>query len=515
MAVTAVLLAFLCVILSILYYLSQYKFDYWKKQNVPYLQPTPLFGNYKEYILLKKFLTEVVNGLCEQFPKEPYIGAFMGTEPTLIVKDPDYLKLILTKDFYYFNSREIAEHSHKEVLGRNIFFTSGDNWKILRQNVTPLFSLAKMKKMFYLIEECSDNLDRVLFDLSKQPSVEVRGLMSRFTIDCIGSCAFGVNTKAMKLDDGSNPFVKIGQKIFEASNIRGIKVVSRLIWPSIFYNLGFKAFPSEVPEFFSNLLTNVFEQRQYKNSGRHDFVDLVLGLSADKFLTGDSISNLKGEKKKTTLEVDHDLLSSQCTLFFAAGFETSATTLSFMLFEMAKNPNIQKRVLDEVDDYFSKNDKLSYECVSETPLLDACINETLRLYPLIGVLTRELVEDYKLPSGVLLNKGMRIHIPVQHIQRNSEYFPDPDVFRPERFMGDEKESIKPFTYMPFGEGPRTCIGMRFAKMQITAGLLTILRKIRVELAPDTHMTVELEPRAMTTQPKHGIYLKFVPREISC
>ncbi|CAF4885563.1 unnamed protein product [Pieris macdunnoughi] len=69
--------------------------------------------------------------------------------------------------------------------------------------------------------------------------------------------------------------------------------------------------------------------------------------------------------------------------------------------------------------------------------------------------------------------------------------------------------------MPFGEGPRTCIGMRFAKMQITAGLLTILRKIRVELARDTRMTVELEPRALTTQPKHGMNLKFVQREISC
>ncbi|CAH4028006.1 unnamed protein product [Pieris brassicae] len=325
-----------------------------------------------------------------------------------------------------------------------------------------------MKKMFYLIEECSDNLDKVLVDLSKQPSVEVRALMSRFTIDCIGSCAFGVNTKAMKLDDGSNPFVKIGQKIFDASNIRGFKVVSRVIWPSIFYNLGFKAFPSEIPEFFSKLLTNVFEQRQYKNLGRHDFVDLVLGLRNDKFITGDSISNLKSEKKKITLEVDHDLLTAQCMLFFAAGFETSATTLSFMLFEMAKNPEIQKRVLHEVDDYFSKNDKLSYECVSETPFLDACINETLRLYPVVGVLTRELVEYYKLPSGVLLNKGMRIHIPVQHTQRNSEHFPDPDVFRPERFMGDEKENIKPFTYMPFGEGPRTCIRMRFAKMQASS-----------------------------------------------
>ncbi|XP_047511326.1 cytochrome P450 6B2-like [Pieris napi] len=511
MAVTAVLLAFLGVLLSIFYYWSQYKFDYWKKRNVPHLQPTPLFGNYKEYILMKKFLTEVVNGICEKFPKEPYFGAFVGTEPALIVKDPDYIKLILTKDFYYFNSREIAEYSHKEVIGRNIFFTSGDNWKILRQNVTPLFSSAKMKKMFYLIEECSDNLDKVLFDLSKKPSVEVRSLMSRFTIDCIGSCAFGVKTEAMKLDESNNPFVEIGRKIFEASNVRGIKAISRIIWPSIFYNLGFKAFPSEAPEFFSKLLTNVFEQRQYKNSGRHDFVDLVLGLKAEKFLTGDSISNLKGEKKKTTLEVNHDLLSSQCVLFFAAGFETSATTLSFILFEMAKNPEIQKRVLDEVDHYFSKNNKISYECVSETPLLDACINETLRLYPVLGVLTRELVEDYKLPSGVLLNKGVRIHIPVQHIQRNPEYFPDPDVFRPERFMGNEKENIKPFTYMPFGDGPRTCIGMRFAKMQMTAGLLTILRKVRVELAPDTRMTVELEPRSLTTQPKHGINLKFVPR----
>ncbi|CAK1541468.1 unnamed protein product [Leptosia nina] len=515
MTLTAILVSGIAVLLALFYYLSKHKFDYWKVRNVPYPEPIPLFGNYKQYILLKKFITEVVDKLCEKFPKEPYFGAFLGTEPTLIVQDPDYIKLMLTKDFYYFSSREIAEHSHREILTRNIFFTSGDRWKILRQNVTPLFSLAKMKKMFYLIDDCTKSFERVLDDITKQPSVEVRNLMSRYTIDCIGSCAFGVNAKAMNLEDTNNPFVKIGQKIFENTNYRGFKVVSRVIWPSIFYNLGLKAFPSEIPAFFDNLLKNVFQQRQYTNSGRHDFVDLLLDLKANKFITGDSINNLKGEAKKTSMEVDDELLSAQCMLFFAAGFETSATTLSFLLFELAKHPEIQKRALEEVDNYFKKHDKLAYECVAETPFIDACINETLRIYPVVGVLTREVVDDYKLSSGVLLNKGLRIHIPVHKIQNDPEFFPYPEEFRPERFMGAEKENIRPFTYMPFGEGPRTCIGMRFAKMQIIAGLLAMLKKTRIELADDTKMDVEYEPRALTTQPSHGINLKFIRRDVQC
>nr|QLI62185.1 cytochrome P450 36 [Streltzoviella insularis] len=511
-----ILLATILVLALITVYLASIrKFNYWKKKGVPHLKPTPILGNFSGYILLKEYTGEVTQRICQKFPDEPYVGAFYGTEPALIVQDPELIKLITTKDFYYFNSREISKYTTKEVITQNLFFTYGERWKVLRQNLTPLFTSAKMKKMFYLIEKCAHVFEKLLDEETAASNVlEVRELMVRYTMDCIGSCAFGVETNTMRKSSNKNPFTVIGTLIFEISNSRGFQTIARAIWPFIFYGLGFKNFPTEINDFFGKLLTEVFQKRQYKPSTRNDFVDLVLNLKQNEYITGDSLSNMKtGGNEKISLKVDDDLLIAQCVVFFAAGFETSATTMTFALYELAKNDKAQERVLEEIDEYLSKHgNKLGYECLKELPYLEACFDETLRLYPVLGVITREVVEDYTLPTGLRLEKGDRVHLPLYHLHRDPRNFPEPEQFRPERFLGEEKQNIKPYIYFPFGEGPRICIGMRFAKMQMLPGLVTLLKKYRVELAPGTPRTVQYEPKATVTQPKGDIKLKFLLRE---
>lgn len=445
--------------ISFVYYISKIKFNYWKKKHVVYPKPVPFFGNYANYITLKEYLGQVTQKICQQFPDKPYIGTFYGTEPTLVVQDPDLIKLVMTKDFYYFSSREISSYTNNEVMTQNLFFTYGDRWKVIRQNLTPLFSSAKMRNMFYLIENCARVFEGILDVEAGCKTVEVRSLMTRFTMDCIGLCAFGVNTNTMvKLDD--NPFSTMGKLIFESTNYRGAKAVARALWPAIFYSLGFKLFPTNIEKFFTKLLTGVFESRQYKPSPKNDFIDLVLNLKQNNYIVGDSLRNMiSGENKRAQLEIDNDLLVAQCIVFFAAGFETSATTLSFTLYELAKNEEAQRKAQAEVDAFLHKHgNKVEYSCVTELPYLEACIDEALRLYPVLGVLTREVVEKYTLPSGLEVDKGVRIHIPVYHLQHSPDHFPEPERFRPERFLRENKKNVKPYTYMPFGEGPRICIG---------------------------------------------------------
>ncbi|XP_050667079.1 cytochrome P450 6B4-like isoform X1 [Leptidea sinapis] len=501
----------LCLLILIITYITQYKNNYWKNKNIPYVKPLLIFGNYKKYLCLKKSVCEIDSEMCKEFPNEPFFGAFYGTEPTLIVQDLDYIRTILVKDFYYFNSREIANYTNKEVITTNIFFSYGDNWKIMRQSVTPLFSALKMKKMFYLVEECTTVLEKVIEKEITQPVTEVKQMMAGFTIDTIGSCIFGVSADA--LENNTNVFRRLGKTIFETSNFMTYKLIGRSMWPAIFYGLGFTVYTNELLNFFHVLLDKVFKQRQYIESGRNDFVDLLITLKRKKCLHGDSITDKNGESRKIVKEITDELLYAQCVAFFSAGFETSSSTLSHTLYELAKNPEAQEKAIAEVDDYFTKNERLTYECVQETPYLSACFNETMRLYPVLGVLTREVVEDYKLPSGEILDKGVRIHIPVYSIHRNPDYFPDPECYRPERFVGDGKDNIKRFSYMPFGEGPRQCLGMRFGIMQMTAGLMTVLRKCRLELAEGMPDKLEFEPRAVVvTQTKGGVYLKLIPRD---
>ncbi|RVE45547.1 hypothetical protein evm_009812 [Chilo suppressalis] len=513
---------FLVVILSIVttalffvWYLSRRKFDYWKKQKVPHLKPSTIVGNYGDYIFLKKFLGTVTHEILQKFPKEPYVGAYYGTEPVLILQDPEMVKLVTTKEFYYFNGREISNYAHKEIITQNLFFDSGDKWKVERQNLTPLFSSSKMKNMFHLIEKCAIELEQLLDnDPNLLNKCDIRDLMARYTMACICSCAFGVDVNTFSKEHESNPFVKMGKVIFEASTVRGCINIGRAIWPKIFYMLGFRNFPPTLNDFFEKFLAEVFAGRHYKATGRNDFVDLLLLLKEKEFLVGDCIANTKtNENKKLQLPVTDDFMIAQCIVFFAAGFETSATTLSYTLFELAKRPDILKKVQAEIDEFLIRHhDKLEYECVTELPYTEACVDETLRLYPVLAVITREVMDEYTFPTGLTVHKGVRIHIPIYHMHRNPDYFPEPEKFRPERFLPPEKSKIVSHSYIPFGDGGRICIGMRFAKMQVLAGLVALLKKHNVELAEGMPSVLEFNPRSIVTQSYSGIYLRITPRE---
>ncbi|CAH2229448.1 cytochrome P450 6B4-like [Pararge aegeria] len=487
--------------------------DYWKNRNVPFVKPLPIFGNYKDYLLLKRHVTDVMHEMCQRFPNEPYVGSFYGTDPALIIKDPNLLKLVMSKDFYYFSGREASDHNAKEMLSKHLFFAHGDEWKVLRTNLTPLFSSAKLKNMFYLIKNSSDTLESLMADeVKKSSTIDTRFLLSRYTIDCITACAFGLNSDTMKEDVQNNPFKKVGEQIFDASNNQARKNICRAMWPGIFYALGFKLMHNDIGTFFNNLISGVFKNREGTKTSKNDFIDLILTWKRNNNISGDSMSNAyNGDKQTVSIDVDDSLLVAQCLLFFAAGFETTSSTMSFLLYELAKHKPVQEKVIGEVDDYFSKHKTIEYECINTMPYTEACVDEALRLYPLVGLLTREVMHEYTLPTGLRLKQGDRVHIPVHHIHHNPDHFPEPEVFRPERFFGEEKKNIKPFSYMPFGEGPRTCIGMRFAKMPIHAALLKIFKNYRVELGENMSHKITFNPNSVISQPIGGIHIKFIPR----
>ncbi|XP_046964170.1 uncharacterized protein LOC124533044 [Vanessa cardui] len=515
-----ILIFYLVILIVILFLYKIYvsltqKNDYWKKKNVPYLKPKLLFGNFSDYILFKKSASNVTCEICEQFPDEPYVGVFYGTATALVIKDPKLLKLVLAQDFCYFNGRENTDYADREAATKSMFFTGGDFWKVLRQNLTPLFTSSKLKNMFPTIAECAEEMTTFLEEEKKiSENIASKSLLARYSMDCIMNCIFGLRANTLKRDNGVNPFVIIGEKIFDTSTVRGLKIIARAIWPSLFYALGFKLFDEKIELFFKSLFIGARKNRSKDKSSMKNFVDLILSWEKESYITGYRINNCdSSEKNIERIEVNDDLLVAQCTSFFGAGFETTASTIDFLLYELAKCKRAQDIVLEEVDAYFNKHGVIKYECLNEMPYLEACIDETLRLYPTLGNVTREVMSSYTLPTGLRLQKGDRVHIPVDFIHRHPDYFPDPTSYRPERFFGEEKKKIKQFTFMPFGDGPRVCIGARFSKMVMYAGLLTIFRKYRIELPENMPLTLKLRPVSIVTQISTNLRVKFIPREL--
>lgn len=162
------------------------------------------------------------------------------------------------------------------------------------------------------------------------------------------------------------------------------------------------------------------------------------------------------------------MIVAQSGAFLIGGFETSSTTLSFYMYELAKNPLVQNKLKEEIDEMFAESiknesDEISYEIVQKMVYLNMVFQEATRMYPPNPYLERRCVSDYSLEpfNNFVIKKETQIIIPIFAIQRDPKYFPNPTQFDPERFSQENKINILPYTLMSFGSGPRRCLGISF------------------------------------------------------
>lgn len=199
--------------------------------------------------------------------------------------------------------------------------------------------------------------------------------------------------------------------------------------------------------------------------------------------------------------------------FVISGFETTSSTLAYCLFELARNPEIQRKVQREIDEARAG---ITYEMISSLKYTECCIDETLRKYPIAPALMRECVQKCTIPgTNKAIAQGMSIFIPVLGFHRDPEIFENPLQFKPERFLSSptgEGKSSGCF-YLPFGDGPRNCIGAKLAKLTVKIGLIAVLTKFNIEL-DDLSMAdkeVEFHPRQFLLTPLKPFNLKVSSR----
>lgn len=214
---------------------------------------------------------------------------------------------------------------------------------------------------------------------------------------------------------------------------------------------------------------------------------------------------------------DDDLVS-QCLLFFVAGFTGIATTLSFISYELAINPDLQDKLYEEVAEMAAtlNGEKITYEQLHKMKYLDMVISETFRLWSVNLMTERKVTRQYVLENTdggkVVLQPGQGVWIPTFAIQRDARYYPDPDRFWPERFSPQNRGSIDLIMYMPFGLGPRSCIASRFALMQLKATVFYMLQKFKFECSSNTQVPLRLKAMAGALEPEKGFLLQLKLRK---
>ncbi|XP_053683144.1 cytochrome P450 6a2-like [Sabethes cyaneus] len=480
------------VLLLCVFYVKR-KYAYWADRKVPYIRPRFPYGNFAETD--QKALADISAEYYERMRAtgSRFFGLFFFLQPLLTITDLDLIKTILIKDFNYLPDRGVYHNARDDPLSAHLFAIEGNYWRSLRTRLTPTFTSGKMKMMFPTLQAVGDSFAEFLTEaVGTGTELEVKDVVVRFTADIIGSCAFGIDCNSFK--QPNSKFRKFGQQVFDRPRHRTFMRLFLRLFPETGRTLRIKSLRDEPSEFFYNIVKDTVSHREKTGIERKDFMSLLIEL-----------------RKNDEMNLTLNEIAAQAFIFFGAGFETSSSNQTYCLYELAQNQEYQEKARNCVLEAVKKHGGLTYEAACDMPYLDQCINETLRLYPSLPVLERKAFKDYQIPdSNIVIPKGMKVHIPAFAIHRDERYYPNPNLFDPDRFLPEVVANRHSCAFLPFGDGPRICIGMRFGMMQSRVGLATILSRFKLSLCPRTTVPLEYSSDSTVLQPKGALWLRLEP-----
>lgn len=428
----------------------------------------------------------------ERFEKHGKIyGAYIMSTPWVFTSDPDIIKQITIKDFDHFHGH-MAEFPEQKY--RSLDTTAGEEWREIRKGLSPIFTSGKIKGMTSMVNWGVDNmLDYLEKKVEENPVVDMKPVFQSMTMDVIGKVAFGIDLNCF--NDPDTPLFKYARQVFADFLCTGLK--SDFLSNMEFGMIGLEKLFYYVPpslDYVWKITRKIQDDRAKENVVIGDFIGKIIEM---KHLIKNG-------------HVTEDQLTAQGGLFLGAGFETIATTLGTLSYNLVKNPQALEILMGEVDTVLEDHEGVvNHETITKMPYLEANIKETLRLFPTIARNDRMCNKDWEY-KGYKIKKGTCVGISHYVIHHNPEYWPEPELYKPERFLKDNATSIPQGAFMPFGTGPRTCIGERFALMEIKIAMTRLLQKYNIEMADSTRMILNNGDMFMLSYP--DINIKLVPRE---
>ncbi|XP_040355132.1 cytochrome P450 3A11 [Ixodes scapularis] len=510
------------------FYLRRRKhFSFFKDIGIPGPMPSLFSGNLSELIEKGSRLS------FEEWVKKygNLVGFYNGAEPMLIVKDLELIKRIQIKDFSNFRGRGVTSRVDLEHEGssHSLVTANGNRWKSIRSLLTPAFTSSNMKKISSLMDICTDEFLEVLDSLHDQDEAfEIRQVFQKLSMDVIVRSAFGAKSNIQKNPEitdmnGIAKDILLHLEAFKTSCLMFLIACFpelSFIWKLILmWRNRFMKLPVE--KICNGLMPIINMRRSNPAAHRQDLLQLMLDSEAeegadvnvhdltvsyyeDRSKTTESKESSRKRRFLTNLEVH-----ANAVLFLIAGFETSSTALTFTTYLLAKHQDVQDRLRSEICAILKKDGKFNYDNVFSMQFLDQVITESLRFYPpVVGFVTRTCQHDYHY-KDLKIPAGLSIVIPQYQLQHDPNLWSDPETFDPERFSAENKGSFDPMAFQAFGNGPRNCVGMRFAQLEMKLTLAKMLAKYKF-LLDDRHVEedqLKLGSSFLFCYPQDGAWLK--------
>ncbi|KAL6417731.1 hypothetical protein ACFW04_014342 [Cataglyphis niger] len=427
------------------------------------------------------------------------------------IRHPDDLETILSSTKHI--EKGIMYNFLHPWLGIGLLTSTGAKWHARRKILTSAFHFNILNQFVDILIKEGDNMSKSLKDVGGTVVKDLVPFISEYTLNIICETAMGISLQ--KFGEFQQQYRNAVHDIIEL-------VIYRMCRPWFYNNLLFALSPQgrkqkKILKILHGFTEKVIAERKlYHERTNYRYLE---NLENDKE-TEINDAEVFGIKKKRlamldlliAVSRDNDLsdldIREEVDTFMFEGHDTTAMGITFALLLLAEHKDIQERVRVEVDKAMQENGgKLNKKSLQNLPYLERCLKEALRLYPSVFLILRNVEEDVKLCSYIIPG-GTNLFLNIYGVHRDPNFWPNPEVFDPDRFLPERIQKRHPYSYLPFSAGPRNCIGQRFGLLELKAMIAPLIHNFYLE--PINHLKDIRLTADIIIRPSQPVHIKFIP-----
>jgi cytochrome P450 len=408
---------------------------------------------------------------------------FGGVKEAIVTINPTVIQHVLKTNSENYHKSHIQKKRMGHFLGKGLLTTEGEAWRTQRRLIQTGF---ERKQLEILSSIMQDSLADSLRDFDRKAQigpVDIYPLMMKITFGMVGRSLFGARLKEEDID-----LISLAISTVQEFMVR--QTIQPYLNPWFAVSGELRRHEDLRNRAFGVLLEYI--QRRRKEAPGHDLLQILMDA---RYSDGQGMSD--------------DLILSESMQLLVAGHETSSNALSWLLYLLSSRPDCIERVRQEFDSVLGDR-SLRYSDVAKFEFTTQVIMEALRLYPPFWMVDRMAIADDRV-GDVVIPRGSTVVVLIYGVHHSPQYWDNPESFDEERFSKANEKRHTPFAHLPFGAGPRGCIGGNYAMLQILMILSVLLRKYDFRLVPG--QTIEARPMVIL-RPEHGIRMIFteaIPR----
>jgi cytochrome P450 len=418
-----------------------------KAKNIPFIAEMPLIGS------LRAFMGDRLGVLNQLARAGDVCGFHIGPVPILLFNKPEHVQAILVEGAYAFSKGKLV---HKAIKSNGLFTSEGDFHRQQRKLIAPMFQPRQITNYVETIVQYGELIAR---SWTAQAVIDLNREMINLTMGIIGKVLFDI--------DMLNETDELGAAM-ATGFVHTVRRLSEPLlppdsWPTP-HNRRVRAATILLE---TRILQMIEERRRLQTEQQTERIDLLSVLLNAQDEDGNRMSERQA--------------MDECITFLGAGHETTAAALAWSWYFLCQQPETYAKVQQEVQQALQGR-RATFDDLAQLPLCLQVFKEAMRLYPPAAAIFREALEE-TIIGGYRVPKGANILISPYALHRKPEYFPQPEVFDPERFSPEREKQLPRYAYIPFGAGARVCIGNHFALMEGQLLIATIVQQASLSLVP--------------------------------